>query len=340
MLATCVNEDVNSDESAEMNMGSDTSKPDHGMDKDLPAGASDLAGPYAKIASGQVHEGMVELLPILQARRLESSETDWNACVEAWRGHPLRALLHQDPFTYRAFSKPRGYSGDAELLDYVYAYDEGWPIPEPTSELGQRIFEFTTRSSACEAVRARRDFIADLIDRVAKEVDRPSALSIAAGHLREALLCSAIKRRRFGRFVALDSDLQSLEEVTRCYGRYGVETVPGSVRQLVTQKLDLGTFDFVYSTGLFDYLPLSSAKRLTWAMFQMLRPGGRLLVANFLPGILDVGYMECYMDWKLTYRARQDMLELSAEIPMTQIREIGIFSEENQNIIFLQISRR
>jgi hypothetical protein len=165
-------------------------------------------------------------------------------------------------------------------------------------------------------------------------------LSIAAGHLREAELSAAVKRKKIGRFVALDSDAASLKEIERCYGRFGVETCPASIRQLLTQKVDLGRFDVVYSTGLFDYLQQPTAQRLAWVMFQMLRPGGQLLVANFLPGIPDLGYMESYMDWHLVYRTRQEMVGVSAEIPQAQIRDLRIFAEENQNIIFLQVTKQ
>jgi len=75
-------------------------------------------------------------------------------------------------------------------------------------------------------------------------------------------------------------------------------------------------------------------------MFQMLRSRGRLLVANFLPGILDIGYMEIFMDWKLIFRNRQEMLEISRDIPQKQIKDIRIFAEENQNIIFLEVRKR
>ena len=75
------------------------------------------------------------------------------------------------------------------------------------------------------------------------------------------------------------------QEVTRCYGRFGVETVHASVRRLLTNHLELGEFDLVYSTGLFDYLRQPIGQRLVGNLFRMLRPGGRLLVANFLPGI-------------------------------------------------------
>jgi SAM-dependent methyltransferase len=148
-----------------------------------------------------------------------------------------------------------------------------------------------------------------------------------------------VKRRRLGRFVALDSDAHSLQEVTRCYGRFGVETVHASVRRLLTNQLELGEFDLVYSTGLFDYLRQPLGQRLVGNLFRMLRPGGRLLVANFLPGIRDIGYMEVYMDWQLIYRTRQEMVDLTAEIAEADIHDIRLYTEENQNIIFLEITR-
>jgi hypothetical protein len=295
---------------------------------------------FEKISAEQVDEGMSELLPYLQRERLRANATAWDEVAQRCLDHPLRELLHQDPFTQRAFTKPRGYAGDAVLLDFIYGREEGWPLPEGASRLGGLIFEFTTRSSACEGVRARRGFIADMLDQLAEDVPRPHVLSVAAGHLREALLSAAVKRRRLGRFVALDSDQESLAVVERTWGRYGVETVPASIRRLLTQRMQLGSFDMIYSTGLFDYLPLTTAQCLTWIMFQMLRPRGRLLLANFLPGILDVGYMECYMGWKLIYRRREQMLELSQKIPQADIRDIRIFAEENQNIIFLEVTRR
>lgn len=295
---------------------------------------------HEKISSGRVHEGMSELLPALQTMRLNAGEPQWKEFVQQCLNHPLRELVHQDPFTYRAFSKPRGYAGDAVLLDYIYGREEGWSVPPETTELGQQIFDFTTRSMACEGVRARRGFIADVLDHFVEQTPRPHVLSIAAGHLREALLCAAVKRRKIGRFVAFDQDEESLTEVRRCYGSQGVTPVHGSIRQLLLQKVDLGHFDLVYSTGLFDYVPLNTAQRLTWVMFQMLRSRGRLLVANFLPGILDLGYMETYMGWNLIYRTRTEMLQVSDRIPQSEIRDIRLFAEDNQNIIFLEITKK
>jgi SAM-dependent methyltransferase len=295
---------------------------------------------YDKLNSGRIEEGMRTLMPGLTAERLMGGAQEWTKAVQTCLQHPLQGLLRQDPFTHRAFTKPRGYAGDAVLLDYIYGREEGWPPPEGTSALGQRVFDFLTQTPACEGVRARRGFLAELLDRLVDEVPRPHVLSIAAGHAREVELSAAVKRRKIGRFVALDADADSLQEVRRCYARFGVETFNAGVRQLLTQQADPGRFDLVYATGLFDYLHQATAQRLAWVMFQLLRPGGRMLTANFLPGIPDVGYMESFMDWQLIYRTRQDMIDISAEIPQAQIRDIRIFAEENENIIFLQVTKR
>ena len=130
------------------------------------------------------------------------------------------------------------------------------------------------------------------------------------------------------------------EVVDRDYACYGVQVVAATVRQLLAGKLDLGCFDLVYSTGLFDYVQQLAAQRLTFAMFQLLKPRGRLLVANFFPDIGGIGYMGSYMQWKLIYRTRQEMLNMTDNIPQQDIRDIRIFTEENQNIIFLQITKR
>lgn len=277
-----------------------------------------------------------ELFTGLQAFRRAAD--DWRTFVSACRAHALHSLIQEDPFTHRAFAKPRGYAGDAVMLDYIYGSEEQWPEPE-ASPLGLAIFRYTTQAPASAGVRARRGFIADLLDRLVEVRPEPEVLSIAAGHLREASLASCVKRGRIGRLVAMDADAVSLKEVERQYGRYGVETAPADLRRLLTGRLSLGSFDLVYSTGLFDYLAEATGRRLVTAMFRMLNPGGRLVVANFMPAVRDIGYMEAYMDWNLIYRTRYDMLRLTDDVPQAEIRDIRLFAEENQNIIFLELTR-
>jgi extracellular factor (EF) 3-hydroxypalmitic acid methyl ester biosynthesis protein len=285
------------------------------------------------------NQALDDLFLTLHACKLGTSSEGWQAIAEVCRQHPLRTLLHQDPFTQRAFEKPRGYAGDACMMDFIYGAEDG-RSPPPMTPTGRRVFDYLTEAPASHGVRSRRAVVAALIDRLADEHPRPHILSIAAGHLREANLSIAVRRQRTGRMVALDTDADSLAEVQACYGGLGVETRVASFHELLGAKPYEGQFDFVYSTGLFDYLSARIGRRLVRAMHRMLRPGGSLLVANFLPSVRDAGYMEAFMDWKLVYRSRQEMIDLTSDLPEAAIKNVQLWSEEALNIIFLRVTRQ
>jgi len=263
---------------------------------------------------------------------------EWKLCVNKIRESSILNLIHQDAFTHRAFSKPRGYAGDAVMMDMIYGQEEGWDQPE-MSAVGQQVYQYTTTAAASAGVRARREFIAELLDKTLQANHSRDVLAVASGHLREASMSSAVRRRRFESFIALDADNKSLQEVDQAYGRYGVTTHLADIRKMLTGRLDLGTFDLIYSTGLYDYLNEKTAQKLTYHLFSMLRPGGKLVIANFLPSIDDIGYMEAFMDWFLIYRDRFDMLGLTRMIHQELMSDMRVTTEENQNIIFLEVTR-
>jgi SAM-dependent methyltransferase len=287
----------------------------------------------------QTAKAVDQLFHGLRGLRLSTPEDKWKEMVRAGREHPLRQFVHQDPFTSRAYDKPRGYAGDAVMMDYIYGREEGWTPPAAT-DLGQAVFDYTTGAPASAGVRERRCYIAELLDRIGRSVPNAQILSVAAGHLREASLSVAVRRQQFQRFVALDTDQESVEEINRQYGRYGIQSVVANARQMLTGKLDLGTFDLIYSTGLYDYLADETGKQLTANLFRALHSGGKLVIANFLPGIRDVGYMEMYMGWHLIYRDRAQMMVLAESIPVSQIEEIRIIAERNENVVIMEMTKR
>lgn len=115
--------------------------------------------------------------------------------------------------------------------------------------------------------------------------------------------------------------------------------MPGSVRQILSGKAKLGHYDFVYAAGLFDYLSTPVAAALTRRMFEMTRPGGVMLIPNFLTGVRDAGYMEAFMDWHLVYRNHADMRELAATLPSNELADCQIFDDDSGAIVFLQVSK-
>lgn len=290
------------------------------------------------INNGGLLAGMSRLAAVLHDARSKSSPHEWREFIATQvLPHPVREVVHADPFTYRAYSKPRGYAGDAVMMDYIYGYTaaEIDRLPGVT----RRIFDYCTSTASPEAVRFRRRVLAETIDVVAARAGRSiEVVALAAGHLREADLSSAV-RSGCARVTAIDQDEESLDVVQSAYAQFGVQTTPASVRQVLAGRARMPASDLSYSAGLYDYLPEAAATRLTTLMFEALRPGGTLLLANFLPDISDVGYMEALMDWHLVYRDDQDMLNLAAGVAPGDVANIEQFHDPFDNITFLRMTK-
>ena len=290
------------------------------------------------INHGEISIGISHLVECLSRARQRLSRSDWARFAETQvLTHGVRSVVHEDPFTYRAFSKPRGYAGDAVMMDYIYGYRLA--EQEDLSDMGRRLFQQTTRLPAAEAVRFRRRVLAETIDAEAERVGRPiDVVALAAGHLREVDLSTAV-RTGAASVTALDQDEESLALVHREYAKHGVQAVPTSVRHILGGRTKLPASDLSYTAGLYDYLTEPVATRLTSLMFEALRPGGSLLLANFLPNIHDVGYMESLMDWQLIYRDDAEMLALAGGIPCGEIASIAQFHDPFDNITFMKVSK-
>jgi extracellular factor (EF) 3-hydroxypalmitic acid methyl ester biosynthesis protein len=286
-----------------------------------------------------------DIQPALDALKCGLNQIRDGMFIEAWNDfirehcldHPLRRLLHQDPFTLHAFSRPRGYCGDAVLLDFLFGYARP---PSTTSLLGQAIFQYEFETSSAKSLRARREYFARQIDQVAERMTNPSVLCIGCGHLREAHSSQAIQEGRIGRLVALDSDPVSLELVRReHWDRSFLVPLNESIKIVLSRKLHLGLFDLIYAAGLYDYLPASLARRLTTEACALLKPAGRLVIANFLPTQPGRGYMEAFMDLWLVHRDEQAMLELAADVAESAVPERSLSYDPFRNLTYLELAR-
>jgi extracellular factor (EF) 3-hydroxypalmitic acid methyl ester biosynthesis protein len=290
-----------------------------------------LNGAYRHLLEGNV----IDALRLLNHPLTEL----WSeACAGPWadsmriqcRRHPLRAVLHRDPYTKHGWTKPRGYPGDAVLMDYLYRNE----LPEGVDPLGRCIFPLITRAFTSMSVRYRRQLLRSLVDDTVALVPHARILCVAAGHARE-LEGSLVESGVFdGEFVAVDQDALSCAEIARANPGRRVRTLQLGVADLLRRKgLELGSFNLIYSAGLFDYLSDSLARRLTKYLLRQLRPGGRLLIANFVPETKGRGYMELFMDWHLVYRGEQQMLDLTQEAGGKVLRS---FLDPHRNVVYVE----
>jgi hypothetical protein len=290
---------------------------------------------HQRLVSGEGHSAVEALCRVLLSLRLQSADDEWLEIKSFCLTHPIRELLHQDPYTRRAYEKPRGYAGDAVMLDYVY----GSTPPEGASPLGCRIFSGTTGLSNGLSVIARRDLLSQQIDELAAKRQHPRIVSFACGHLREGQRAQAVRAGAIGALYAIDQDQESLDIVKREQGLYGVTTMHASVVSLIRGKLKLDNIDFAYAAGLYDYLSDGVAAKTTKVLFDMLASEGRLLIANFMPESHGRGYMDAFMDWSLIYRTEEQLRQVMSLVPLSFVASHRLWRDQFGNIAYLEIVR-
>ncbi|MBK8455852.1 MAG: class I SAM-dependent methyltransferase [Phyllobacteriaceae bacterium] len=149
------------------------------------------------------------------------------------------------------------------------------------------------------------------------------------------------------------ADLLQLNAFEYIKGRRRFDTIDGGTIDLADRRYDL-----VYSSGLFDYVPVFAdnpgrgAPALVAGLFDLLKPGGRLVVGNFAAASDNNPHlpshrlmMELYAEWFLIYRNRAEMIDLARNLS-PQAMSMRILNErfaepdiEPTTIWFLEITR-
>jgi len=175
-------------------------------------------------------------------------------------------------FMARTNIKPRGYSGDSEMMRLLYDNEY---VGNSTFE--KLMHKHPVEHAAAQAVRNRRHLIAKMLRQLnpgkgsanGRKIKVLSAACGPAFELQDVLRSKAECGKYH--FTLLDQDKKALAEaaqtVARLEEKWGVsievDFLNESVRtMLTTPQLEKmwGEFDFIYSMGLFDYLTPPVAK--------------------------------------------------------------------------------
>jgi len=247
----------------------------------------------------------------------------------------------------RTFEKPLGYAGDYEMVNMM-ARD-----PFEGDSLFAKILN--TFFLNTPPVVAHRNRINSLAERLHCEVFR-TAMKGRPTKIFNFGCGPALEIQRFlaqsplsdnVEFTLLDFNDETIEYTQRTLAqvcrKYDsdcmVRVIKKSVAQLIkdSSAFPRGSYDLVYCTGLFDYLPDPVCARLLTIFCDLVAPGGIALVSNVHVNNPSRGWMEYMVDWNLIYRDATLMDEIiSPDIPKDQIRT---FVEETGVNIFAEIRK-
>jgi len=225
----------------------------------------------------------------------------------------------------RSYAKPLGYPGDFEIMNQVYDWER----------LGADAYEMLMHRiglEVAECIRTRmevvRIHIADVVR--LRGHDRPARItSLGSGPAREVegYLSSHAAGGHRAEFSLIDQEEAALAYanestypfVLNSEGRIAVHGLNLSFTDILrgTEGLaGLPPQDLVYSVGLLDYLTDHRAKALVKRLYDLLMPGGLLIIGNMNECPLSNYWpMEFIADWTLQYRDDACMMKWAEGLP-------------------------
>ncbi|MEO7298229.1 MAG: class I SAM-dependent methyltransferase [Verrucomicrobiota bacterium] len=279
-----------------------------------------------------------------------ANQLDENARAvhQGYMRRQLHSLVLCSPFAYRTFQKPLGYAGDYEMVNMMMRETEGnslfakiinlWFLKQPPAEAHRNRVAYLTQKLVEETAR------------VSLQKRPMDALNLGCGpaweiqnFLTEKDLCDR------ARFTLLDFNEETLahtrevlQEIKIKQGRSTpIKFVKKSVQQIVKDGAKAAPnapqYDLVYCAGLFDYLSDQVCLRLMNIFYEMVRPGGLLLVTN-----VDVcnpmrHTMETLLDWHLIYRTSQQARKLIPE--KAHLDDFSVKSDITGVNIFIEVRK-
>lgn len=307
------------------------------------------------------------------ARNFHNGES--TAHLQFVRESEYYQAVQEAPFYWQIMNKPNGYAGDARMMSFIYRNQFEGKTP-----FGMFLHKHAVSTKACQAVRNRKLYLTREIIKAkggnilslaagpAQEIKElldvyrdDTYQFLALDHDMDTLKTYDVSDRdpRFKYALANAFQIIAGKYLTArprkllakyCFPRKdfnGWRYILGPLKYQL-RYLQRETFDLVYSSGLYDYIktfPLDDSKgtvALTKNLFELLKPGGSLVVGNFSHNNpRDLRFvMEYVYDWILYYRDRRDILEFARAIPEKEIECMQVIRESLGINYFLKITKK
>ncbi len=201
-------------------------------------------------------------------------------------------------------SKPYGYSGDFQMIDWTYLKHIGL-----SSARGQLWDRFYHRQIAPRAVCGRKDRFGQTLAEIAKHISGTiMVLSVGSGPAREIKEGAEYANLSPDRLkvICIDNDQRALDYAKEVIGPQWSNSIAFENRNALRYQ-PKSSYHLVWISGLFDYLEERLAVHLLKLMLSGVAPGGRLVLGNFAETHATRPWIEWCGDWFLIHRTLRDM---------------------------------
>ncbi len=251
--------------------------------------------------------------------------------LDVFYTHPLHSeMILKSTFARHIYDKPYGYPGDKDLMLMICTNQvEG---PSNFSKLQNRVY---LSLPAAESVRIRKNSLKRLIS----NLDSGNVVfNLACGPALEVQEYIKENPNNGMVFYLMDHDKKTIEYLRSKNLGENVILIEGNALKLDSRRLSNfcrnNKLDLAYSSGLFDYVNAQFSHRITKAMFDNLKNGGKLVIGNYLSLDNDNPHkhihkdmMELYGKWFLNYRTRDEIMSFVSNVDQKEISSIEVSNE-------------
>lgn len=237
-------------------------------------------------------------------------------------------LLHpyfmSSPFPYRCYSKPLGYAGDYEMMRMIQRENAEGP-----NLFAKFVNVFLTNIPIANSVKNRTAKLVQLLEEGVESAEKEgrefNSLSIGCGPALEVKQFLEKKSPKTKcNFNLLDFNEETLKFAVNqaneannsdlCKISGEINSVHELLKRSIDKKLEQEKYDFVYCSGLFDYLSDRVCSKLVKLFYSMIKPGGKVFITNMHSNNYHHHIMEVIFEWYLIYRDEETVSNFAPEL--------------------------
>jgi hypothetical protein len=254
--------------------------------------------------------------------------------------------FYEGTLIQRGYEKPQGYPGDFRMIETFYN--------NKVASRGLQEFcdRYMLEQDYVQAVRDRKERMkAVLTEYIGERRERPlRILNLGSGSCRELreMPEAVFKAAKGLEITLLDQDRASLdfskEELSRIHPgvqfRFEQANVLDYARHPESYREKFGEKDLIYSIGLADYIHDACLGGMMATSMELLRPGGRLVVAHKNVRRHRSVPSDWFCDWNFIPRNEKEFTSLMREHLKDQKFTSRIEQVEEGHVFFVSVEKR
>lgn len=244
----------------------------------------------------------------------------------------LKPVLNPNTLIGFCLAKPFGYNGDFFIIEKIYQH---YINPDPLYRKWDEFFHWTP---AVVAVVNRKKLAIEMLSKLhlKSQGNNAKALILGSGPVSEVYDFFGLYPNAKLMFTLIDLDNRAIAYASR-KNKAHLSQMSFLNRNVIRYEPQ-GTFDLIWSAGLFDYFRDKHFVYLLRKFYRYVSPGGEMIIGNFNVENPTRRIMEVLGDWFLYHRSSDQLITFAKQAGIEE-QNIEVISEPLGINLFLRLKK-